>query len=159
MIDARHFHQILGQRPRLDIVSLGLGHPPQKVHRVGVAQVKFERGQDVFLGREDLFIRVTPIGHEQEVGDGRADDLFVLGGDEETGETDELEFGKRDDSGREESVDEVDSEEEGLGKETELVMHLDEPVCEETPHLPFQMGLLIHVLDVGHAAVLQGGAE
>lgn len=129
------------------------------MHRVGVAQVEFERGQDVFLGREDLFIRVTPIGHKQEVGDGRADDLFVLGGDEETGETDELEFGERDDSGREESVDEVDSEEEGLGEETELVMHFDEPVGEETSHLPLEMRLLIHVLDVGHAAVLQGGAE
>ena len=50
VVNTRDLHQVFGEGPGLNIVSLGFGNPSQKVHRVGVTQVEFEGGQDVFLG-------------------------------------------------------------------------------------------------------------
>jgi hypothetical protein len=50
VVDTRYLHQVLSEGPGLNVISLGFGNPSQKVHRVGVTQVEFEGGQDVFLG-------------------------------------------------------------------------------------------------------------
>jgi len=129
------------------------------VDGVGVAEVELEGLQEVPLRSEDLLVSVTSVGHVEEVLNRRADDFFVLGGDEESGGSDELELDEGDGSSREEPVDEVDGEEEGFGEETELSVDFNEPVDEDSTHLPLEFGLLGHVVVVGHRFDLREGEE
>ena len=78
MVDKRDFHQVLGESTSLDVVVVGLGATTQEVERVGVVQTELEDLQDVPLGLEDLFVRVTTVGHVDEVLDRRGHDLLVL---------------------------------------------------------------------------------
>lgn len=155
MVDARDLHEVLCHRPRLDVVVVGLGDPPEEVDRVGVAEVELEGLQEVPLRSEDLVVSVPSVGHVEEVLNRGTDDFFVLGSDEEGGGSDELELDEGDGSSREEPVDEVDGEEEGFGEETELSVDLDEPVDEDPTHLPLEFGLVGHVVPVWHGVDLE----
>lgn len=154
MVQARNLHKVFSDRPRLNIVTLRLGYPSKKVHRVRVTQIESKRSQHVFLRPQDLFLDETAIRHEEEVLYGGTDDFFVFGGDEETGDTDELEFGDGDDAGGEEAIDHVDSEEEGFREESELVVDFDEPVGQGRSHFPSKIGLIFHVIRVSHSVHL-----
>jgi hypothetical protein len=118
------------------------------VERVRVREVKVKRLEEVPFGAKDLFVAVATVGHVEEVLDGRADDLLVLGCDEEGGRADELELDEGDDPGGKEPIDDVDGEEERFGQEAELLMDLDEPVDEDCSHLPLELGLDGHVVRI-----------
>lgn len=129
---------------------------PEKVDRVGVREVEVELGEHMSLGAKDLVVLVAAVGHEEEVGDRGAHDFLVLGGDEERGDSDELELDERDFLEREEAVDDVGREEDGFGEKAELGVDLDEPVDEDAPHLPRHLGVGEHVIGAGHRRELQG---
>lgn len=56
MIKQADLHEILAQGSGLDIVVVGLGDAAQEVHRVGVAHVVLEGGQNVTLSIENLLV-------------------------------------------------------------------------------------------------------
>ena len=126
---------------------------------VRVRQVEIQCREQIPFRFQDFLDAITPIGHVEEVDDGRADDFFVLGSDKQGGETDELELDEGDDASGEEAVDEVSRDEEGFGQEAEFGVNLNEPVHEDAPHLPLELGLLRHVVGVGHGVFLQHGGR
>lgn len=115
MVDDGHLQEVLGNGSGLNVVAVGLGDASEEVDRVGVGEVEADHLKNVALRLEDLLLLVAAIGHEQEVLHRRADDLFVLGGNEESGDADELKFDKADDANREKAVNDVRREEDGFG--------------------------------------------
>lgn len=65
-----------------------------------------------------------------------------------------MEFDERDDSGREETIDNVDGEEDGFRQESELGVNLDEPIDENSSHFPGDFVLVRHVVRFGHCREL-----
>lgn len=68
MIDDRDFHQVLCPRPRLNVVSISLRDSTKEVDRVRVREVESNDTEYVSFGFEDFFIRVSTVGHVEEVG-------------------------------------------------------------------------------------------
>mgnify|MGYP007051636791 CR=1 FL=1 len=120
------------------------------MNRVGVAEIPVESLENIPLSLEDLRLGVRRVCHRKEVADTGGDDFFRLCSDEEASDTNKLELGEGYDARRKEAVDDVDAEEERLGKQPETDMHLDEPVGEDAPHLPGELLLTFHVVGIGH---------
>jgi hypothetical protein len=76
--------------PRYQIVIIRLTDTPQKVHWVGKAQVPVYSFQGVTLREQNLRFGVRGIRAVKEMRNGRCDNLFDLGGNEETRNTDKL---------------------------------------------------------------------
>lgn len=150
-----NLHEVLGKGTCLDVVVVGLGATAQKVERIGVVESKVQDLEDITFRLEDFLVRVSTVGHVDEVLDRRSHDFFVLGSDEHGRQADELELLERDDPEREEAINDVDGKEKRLGKEAELVVDLDEPVNENAAHLPLQVLLVVHVVRVGHGLLLK----
>lgn len=72
------------------IVAIGLARSPEIMDGVRVAHVPVERPENVLLRFQNIFIVVVPVGTREEIGDRGSHDLFVLGGDEQCSDTDEL---------------------------------------------------------------------
>ncbi|KAI6760161.1 hypothetical protein HG531_013362 [Fusarium graminearum] len=85
----------------------------------------------------------------------RREDLFVLGRDKHGSDAHELETVKLDNLLRQESIDNVDGEEEGLGKQVETRVDFNQPVNQDTTRLPFEVVLVRHILRVGNRLALE----
>jgi len=85
------------------------------MNRIGVTQIPVDRLEDVSLSLEDFVLGVRAISTIKEVRDGRGNYLLDLGGDEKACYPHQLKFGERHDARGKESVDDVDTEEKGLG--------------------------------------------
>lgn len=141
--------EVLGQRARLQIVIIGLADATQEAHRARPAQLKLQHAEHEALRLEDLVDRVATVDHVDDLTHRRAVDLLVLGGHEDGRGADELQLAERDDLAREEAIDVVDAQEEGLWEEREAMVDLDEPVHEHGAHRPLDLGLVVHVVGVG----------
>ena len=135
----------------MDIIVIGLGDASQEVHGVGEAHVVLEGCEDVTFGIKNLLIREGLIGDMAEVGDVRGEHLLILRSNEHGGDTNELKTVKGDNFSRQEAIDDVDGEEQGLGEQTETGVHFDKPVDKDPTHLPFKVGLVVDVIRVGES--------
>lgn len=84
--------------------------------------------------------------------------LLVLGGDEHGRDADELQLPAQHGLQREVPVDDVHGEVEGLRHQLEFVVHIDDPVCQDGPHLGIDLHLGVDVITRA-ALVLQQGQE
>ena len=149
-----HLDEVLGQSANLVVIVVGLADPPQEAHRAGPPKLPLQHREHEALRLHDLLHGVAPVDHVDNLLQRRAVDLFVLGSEQNCRSTDELELAKRYDLAREEPVNVVDREEERLGKEAETLMDLNEPVHQDRPHGPLDLGLHVHIVRVRKKVVL-----
>lgn len=116
MLDGADLDEEFANGSSLNVVPIRFADSSEEVQWVGVGHVKADSVEHVSLRLDDLLDAVTAVGHVQEVGDRGADDLFVLCRDEQCRQANKLELDQRDHSSREESVNQVDGDEQGLGE-------------------------------------------
>ena len=148
-------HQVLAEGTRLNIVVVGLGDATKEVHRVGIAEIIVKSAEDESLGAEDFRLAEAIIGDMTEVGNMGREDFLVFGRDEHGSNADQLQTIQEDNLLGEESINDVDSQEEGLREQVETSMDLDQPVNENASCLPLKVVLVRHVLRIGHGATLE----
>src|ERR1700730_1720192 len=83
-------HEVLAKGSGLDVVVVGLRDAAKEVHWVGEAQIIVESSEDVFLSTQNFRLREPIVGDVTEVGNVRRKDLFILGGNEHSGNTNKL---------------------------------------------------------------------
>lgn len=150
VVDERDLHQILADSASLDVVVIGFGDSSEEVHRVGIAEIILESGEGISLSTQDFIDSEAVVSDVDEVAYMGRQNLLVLGCDEHGGNTNQLKLIQRDDLGRQEAVNDVDSKEERLREQPEPSVDLDEPVDEDTTHLPLEIVLVIHVVGIWH---------
>lgn len=150
-----NLHEVLADGAGLDVIVVRLGDASEKVHGVGVAKVVFQGAQDKTLGTEDFRLAEAVVGDALEVFNVGGEDLFVLGGNEHGSDADQLEVIELHHLFGEEAIDNVDSEEKGLGKKVEAGVDLNQPINEDTTRLPLEIVLVAHVVVVGDRLDLQ----
>lgn len=101
--------------------------------------------EDLFLHGEDLRARVRLFAHVDEVFHCRRVDFFVLGGNEERCDSQQLRFFLVHIENGEVAIDQVYSDKEGLGEAFELESNADEPVNQDGPGILSDVPLLAHV--------------
>ena len=141
--------EVFGQSAGLQVVVVRLADAAKEAHGPGPPQLKVQHAQHEALGLENLVDAVARIHHVDDLLNRRTVDLFVFGGDEESGGANELKLSEGDDLDREEAIDVVDGEEQSLGEEAEPVVDLNQPVHEDRAHRPLNLGLVVHVVGVG----------
>lgn len=114
MIKKADLHEILAKCSGLDVIVVGLGDAAKEVHWVGVAEVVVKGRENISFGGENLFFGEAIIGDVTEVGNVGRENFFILGCDEHCSDTNKLKAFKLDNLGGEESVDDVDGEEESF---------------------------------------------
>ena len=149
------FEKVLCQRPALEVIVVCLTDSSQKAHRAGPTQLELQHAEHEALGLEDLVNGIAAINHVDDLLNGRAVDLFILGGDEDRGSSYKLEFAKRDDFAGQEAVNVVDAEEERFRQKTKSVVNLHEPVHENCAHGPLDLSLVVHIVRVRRHLDLQ----
>lgn len=141
--------EVLGQSSGLEVVVISLADASQEAHWTGPAQFELQHTEHKALSLEDFILRVTVVDHVHDLLDGRAVDFLILGSKEESSSTDQLELAHGDDLDRQEAVNVVDSEEQGLRQELETMVDLDNPVYQNGAHGPLDVLLELHVVSVG----------
>ena len=156
-VHAEHVEALLGRDPDAALVRAGAGLDEAGQEVVGGRgrDLELKLVKDGLLHGEDLVLGVGAVADEDKVADLGGPDLLVLGGDQHRGDPDELEVLPRDPVHVEVPVDDLDRQEEGLGHQPELEVHLDKPVDQDGTHLVVDVRLLVHVV-LGHVAVLDG---
>ena len=156
-IHAEHVEALLGGDTDAGRVPAGAGLDEAGQEVVGGrgGDLELQPVEDRLLHGEDLVLGVGAVADEDEVADLGGPDLLVLGGDEHGGDPDELEVLPGDPVHVKVPVDDLDRQEEGLGHQTELEVHLHEPVDQDGAHLVVDVGLLVHVV-LGGEEVLDG---
>jgi hypothetical protein len=88
---------------------------------------------------------VGAVANVHQVTELRRVDLLVLGRDQETGNTDQLQLGTRDLLELEVAINEVDRQVQSLRHELELQVDLNQPVDEDRTHTLVDVRLPLHV--------------
>ena len=143
------FEEVLGQSPGLKVVVIGLADSAKETHGARPAKLKLEHAEHETLGLQDFFSGVSIVDHVDNLLEGWAVDFLILGGDENSSGTDQLQFAKRNDLAGQEPVDVVDAEEKCLWKESETVVDLHKPVHQNGAHRPLNLSLVVHVVRIG----------
>ena len=155
VVEAANLKEILSECAGLDVVVVGLGDTAEEVHGVWVGEVVVQGTKDETLSLEDLGLGEAVVGNVLEVLNVGREDFLVLGSDEHGGDTNELEAVELDDLAREEAVDDVDCQEEGLRQQPKTRVNLEKPVNKDAAHLPLELILAIHVVRVGKGGDLK----
>lgn len=134
LIHEGHLEEVLGQRPCLQIVVVGLANASQEAHGAGPTEVEVEHGQHKAFSLQDVVNGVPAVYHVDDLLNRGAVNLLVLGGNEKCRGTHELQLAQRDDLDREEPVDVVGREKQRLGEETKAAVNLNHPVHQYSPH-------------------------
>lgn len=155
VIEEADLHEVLANGTGLDVILISLGDAAKEVHRIGIAEVIVQGGQDVSFGVEDLGLSESIIGNVSEVGNVRGENLFVLGRNEHGSNTDKLQTVELNNLGREETINDVHRKEESLRQKVETRMDFDQPVNENATHLPLEIVLVRHIIGVRSRRDLQ----
>lgn len=78
-----HFEEVLGQRPRLQIVVIRFADSAKETHWPWPTKLKLKHGKHESLGLQDLINSVTSIYHVDDLLHRRTIDLLILGRDED----------------------------------------------------------------------------
>src|SRR5690606_16897820 len=132
----------------LSVIVIRLRDVTQKVHWAGVAEVVVQRGEDEALSTKDFLFSKAIVGKPGIVLYMKSHGLFILGGNQESSNADELELVETNDLVAKETIDNVDSEEKGLGQHGEPLVNLNEPVNENLTSIPLQIALEVHIIRV-----------
>lgn len=155
MIQKRDLGQELAQRPRLDVVVIGLAYLPHPaVWRAVLGNLEVKGLENYSLPLQDFFTGVHVLSQEDELLNSRGKNLLVLGGDKDGSNTNELKLGEGHDALCEEAVNDVNGDPDCLGQHVVAEVDLEEPVDQRLAHFPGKVVLSIHVVGVGHEALL-----
>ena len=149
-----NFEEVLCKSTGLNVVVVSFADTAQEAHRAWEAKLKLEHAQHVALSLQDLVLRVAVVDHVDDLADRGTVDLLILGSNEDGSSTNKLQLAERDHLAREESVNVVDAEIQGLRKKSKAQVDLDEPVHEDRAHRPLNLSLVVHVVRVWHQAAL-----
>ncbi len=145
-VQLRKFKKILGQII-VDLVHVGdLTHSVEEPEGTGLRDIEVQSHEHGLLHLQDLLLRISVVGNIHQVLHNRGVNFLILCGDHEGRYTNQLKFSPVDLLDCHESVDEVDCDEEGLGKKLELLVDVDEPVDQNCSHAFSHISLLLHVL-------------
>ena len=123
-----NLNKVLGQGPGLRVKPIRLGNPSQERDRGGIRKVPVDRLEDILLSILDVLLGTRVLAEVHKVLDGRRANLFVLGCDEQGGDTHQLQLGDDDGPSGEEAVNQVDSDKEGLREHAARLVHCYDPV-------------------------------
>jgi len=115
----------------------------------GDGQLELESGEDGAFHSHDFFAVVGVGSDGHAFSNSRGPHFFVLGGDPDGGDTDELELSAGNRSDGEVAIDNICSEVVSLRAELELEGDVDEPVDEDGAHLFVNFSLAAEVVRVG----------
>lgn len=91
--------EVLGQGSRIEVVVVSLAYTSQEAHWAGPAKLKAQHAEHESLRLEDLLGRISAIDHVHNLVKRWTVNLFILGGHEDSGGTDELKLADRHDLG------------------------------------------------------------
>lgn len=111
-----NLQEVFGKSPGFEIIVVGLADTSEEAHRSRPAKAVSKDTEHEALGLEDLFLGVAVVDHVNNLLDGRAVDLFILGSKEESSGANQLELSHGNHLGRQEAVNVIDGKEEGLGQ-------------------------------------------
>ena len=119
MLYQRQFDQIVGQI--LDLLRRfgDLAVALQEAVAAEGGHIEVEGDQNILLHPQDLFLRVCIVRNENKVFHFRDVDLLIFAGDEQGSDGDELEASAPDLNFLEVAVNDINSQEKGLGHEVE----------------------------------------
>jgi hypothetical protein len=115
------------------IGAADLGGAPEEVQYVRDGQVEAERVEYDALHVNDVLAGEGAVADVDKIHYAEFVNLLHLGGDQESSEADQLKLRAGDrllhiGATSKESVENVDGEEEGVGGQTEVDVHLDQPI-------------------------------
>lgn len=148
--------EVLSDGARVSLAVVCLAAASEPTHRSRRAQVIVKSLQNKALSLKNLLNLVLIVREERDLFDRRRVGLLKLGRDQERSNANQLNFGQGDRAERQESVNDIDSEEERLGKQVESRVHLEKPVDKNAPMFPRDLSLVLHVVGVGHSIELLG---
>ena len=111
------------------------------------------------LALQYLLLRISALGHPDELSHLWGQNFFVFRRDKHSGNANELEFDQRNDTFGEESINDIDGNPKRLGKHVVLEVNLYEPVDKRLPHGPRNFVLLGHIIWTCHHFLLERGVR
>src|SRR5690606_29763363 len=121
----------------------------------GVAEIVVQRGKNEALSTEDFVFTKAVICQFCIVLYVKSNSFLILGCNQESSDTNKLEFIQSNDLNAQKSVDDVDGKEQCLWKHTEASVNLNEPINEDLASIPLQIFLMHHIVGVGLSSWLQ----
>lgn len=134
LIHDGEFDEVLGNSSGHEVILIGLADSAQEAQGTRRTESEVEHSKHVALCLENLILRVTVLNHVLEFMDGRANDFFILGSAVESCDTNQLKLSQRDSLYLKEAVDAIDQKVEGLWKESETAVDLNNPIQEDRAH-------------------------
>mmetsp|Transcript_49608 Transcript_49608/g.158716 ORF Transcript_49608/g.158716 Transcript_49608/m.158716 type:complete len:371 (-) Transcript_49608:136-1248(-) len=125
-----------------------------EVHGRGPADLEVQHGEHGDLHLQHLLLGVGLVRDVDKVVDLRGVQLLELRRNQQRRDADELQVPPQSAPPLQEAVDEADGQEEGLGPELVLLVHVHEPVDQDGPHLGVHVRLAVHVARLRQALVL-----
>lgn len=82
--------EVLGESSRVKVIVVSLAHTSQEAHRTGPAQLEAQHAKHESLRLENLLGRISIVDHVHNLVKRWTVNLFILGGHEDSGGTDQL---------------------------------------------------------------------
>jgi hypothetical protein len=114
LIHNGHFKEVLGQSARVKVVVVRFADATEEAHWAGPSKLELQHAEHESFGLEDFLRGIAIVDHVDNLMNRGAVDFLILGCDEDGCCADELQLAQGDDLARQESVDVVDAEEQGL---------------------------------------------